>query len=114
MHKYQPVITIHKMSSEPANLLPVCTFEPKETEFIAVTAYQRYFSVVYSVEHMCNKCYFSENIIKLKVQHNPFAKGFREGSVRKRSLSNSPGSPPRSTLLTVCFLSFHSGAHFRI
>uniref|UniRef100_A0A915EI89 T-box domain-containing protein n=1 Tax=Ditylenchus dipsaci TaxID=166011 RepID=A0A915EI89_9BILA len=74
MHKYQPVISIYDMSSERKDLKPIYTFTPKETQFIAVTAYQ------------------SENIIKLKVQHNPFAKGFREGSVRKRSLSISPDS----------------------
>lgn len=75
MHKYQPIITIIKINEtlSSANASPVFTFVPKETQFIAVTAYQ------------------SERIIQLKVQHNPFAKGFREGSVRKRSLSISPG-----------------------
>ncbi|KAI1724661.1 t-box domain-containing protein [Ditylenchus destructor] len=89
MHKYQPVITIHKMFSDPAKLMPIFTFAPVETQFIAVTAYQ------------------SESIIKLKVQHNPFAKGFREGSIRKRSLSTSPDSevspPAKMSLQSTSF-----------
>lgn len=79
MHKYQPVINIHNISTK-----AVFTFAPLETQFIAVTAYQ------------------NENVIKLKVQHNPFAKGFREGSIRKRSLSASPG------LRLLFFLPFYN------
>jgi len=72
MHKYQPVIILQKVESDRSIVL--CTFEPPEARFIAVTAYQ------------------SGDVIKLKVKHNPFAKGFREGSNRKRSLSISPMS----------------------
>ncbi len=93
MHKYQPFITIYKVLvrsggsgvSEVLGSSCVYTFTPRETQFIAVTAYQ------------------SERIIQLKVQHNPFAKGFREGSVRKRSLSISPGwhNPLLNTFLLL-------------
>ncbi|XP_012272430.1 T-box transcription factor TBX6-like [Orussus abietinus] len=64
MHKYIPKIWIircddlnsmNNLSSQPA-----ASFYFNETEFIAVTAYQ------------------NENITKLKIDNNPFAKGFRE------------------------------------
>ncbi|CAH0753328.1 unnamed protein product [Bemisia tabaci] len=61
MHKYLPCIHIVKAS----NLLaipwsPTAVFSFKETEFTAVTAYQ------------------NDAITKLKIDNNPFAKGFRE------------------------------------
>lgn len=72
MHKYQPVVELYdyQLSS-----LPICSFSPEETQFVAVTAYQ------------------NQSIIDLKVQNNPFAKGFREGSggSRKRSPAESRG-----------------------
>lgn len=64
MHKYVPKIWIIRCSNAASlNELfsnPAASFIFKETEFIAVTAYQ------------------NENITKLKIDHNPFAKGFRE------------------------------------
>ncbi|ETN71428.1 T-box, partial [Necator americanus] len=42
-----------------------------ETEFVAVTAYQ------------------NSTITQLKIEHNPFAKGFRDGGERKRSTPES-------------------------
>ncbi|OXU26906.1 hypothetical protein TSAR_010074 [Trichomalopsis sarcophagae] len=63
MHKYVPRILIVRCD-EITNLQdlyknPSSVFTFKETEFIAVTAYQ------------------NENITKLKIDNNPFAKGFR-------------------------------------
>ncbi|KAL6447811.1 hypothetical protein ACFW04_000143 [Cataglyphis niger] len=64
MHKYLPTIWIIRCARA-TNLIdlfshPASSFAFKETEFIAVTAYQ------------------NENITKLKINNNPFAKGFRE------------------------------------
>ncbi|KXJ75643.1 hypothetical protein RP20_CCG011348 [Aedes albopictus] len=61
MHKYQPRIHIIK-TSDPSQIpwSPQSAFTFPETEFVAVTAYQ------------------NDRITKLKIDHNPFAKGFRE------------------------------------
>lgn len=75
MHKYQPVVHItrwHMDESGTNRQVPLTVIEPNYTEFIAVTAYQ------------------NQQIIDLKVRYNPFAKGFREGSARKRRASDSP------------------------
>ncbi|KAG8036084.1 hypothetical protein G9C98_004663, partial [Cotesia typhae] len=75
MHKYIPKIWII-LSSPNENMMnllsqPSLTFCFPETEFIAVTAYQ------------------NESITKLKIDYNPFAKGFREtGKSWKRKLEN--------------------------
>ncbi|KAH6934637.1 hypothetical protein HPB50_026254 [Hyalomma asiaticum] len=67
MHKYQP--RFHLVRANEIIQLPYSTFRTyvfKETEFIAVTAYQ------------------NEKITQLKIDNNPFAKGFREtGAARK-------------------------------
>ncbi|XP_054710081.1 T-box transcription factor TBX3-like [Uloborus diversus] len=67
MHKYQP--RFHLVRANDILKLPYSTFRTyvfKETEFIAVTAYQ------------------NEKITRLKIDHNPFAKGFRDsGAARK-------------------------------
>ncbi|XP_064612737.1 T-box transcription factor TBX2-A-like isoform X2 [Liolophura sinensis] len=67
MHKYQP--RFHLVRANDILRLPYSTFRTyvfKETEFIAVTAYQ------------------NEKITQLKIDHNPFAKGFRENGNGKR------------------------------
>lgn len=67
MHKYQPRFHIVKQSD--ILKLPWSEFKTfvfKETEFIAVTAYQ------------------NEKITQLKIDHNPFAKGFRDNGQGKR------------------------------
>jgi T-box protein 2 len=67
MHKYQP--RFHIVQTDDPRKLPwsECkTFVFKETEFIAVTAYQ------------------NEKITQLKIDHNPFAKGFRDNGQGKR------------------------------
>ncbi|XP_024940434.1 T-box protein 2 isoform X2 [Cephus cinctus] len=64
MHKYIPKIWVIRCDDATSlnNLYsqPASSFTFDETEFIAVTAYQ------------------NENITKLKIDNNPFAKGFRE------------------------------------
>jgi len=67
MHKYQP--RFHLVRANDLLKLPYSTFRTyvfKETEFIAVTAYQ------------------NEKITRLKIDNNPFAKGFRETGAGKR------------------------------
>ncbi|XP_074601520.1 uncharacterized protein LOC141855390 isoform X2 [Brevipalpus obovatus] len=78
MHKYQP--RFHLVRANDLAKLPYSTFRTylfKETEFIAVTAYQ------------------NEKITKLKIDNNPFAKGFRETgagrSSKKQIVMSSPG-----------------------
>ncbi|KAH0550246.1 hypothetical protein KQX54_018351 [Cotesia glomerata] len=67
MHKYQP--RFHLVRANDVLKLPYSTFRSyvfKETEFIAVTAYQ------------------NEKITQLKIDNNPFAKGFRDTGAGKR------------------------------
>uniref|UniRef100_A0A0N5A9H5 T-box domain-containing protein n=1 Tax=Syphacia muris TaxID=451379 RepID=A0A0N5A9H5_9BILA len=67
MHKYQPRLHIARCSD--ITQLPYSTFNTiifKETEFIAVTAYQ------------------NEKVTQLKIDNNPFAKGFRDAGAGKR------------------------------
>ncbi|RWS15010.1 T-box domain containing protein-like protein [Dinothrombium tinctorium] len=83
MHKYQP--RFHLVRANDLLKLPYSTFRTyvfKETEFIAVTAYQ------------------NEKITKLKIDNNPFAKGFRETgagrSSKKGLIAQNLSSPGRS------------------
>ncbi|VDK44744.1 unnamed protein product [Anisakis simplex] len=100
MHKYRPILHVYRISEavpysptsgvyQPMQnqLVPVAMVSDPVMDFIAVTAYQ------------------NQNIIKLKIEHNPFAKGFREGSERKRSLSNSPSE---MKLLELSVLNYSS------
>ncbi|GAB1604546.1 T-box transcription factor TBX2-like isoform X1 [Argonauta hians] len=67
MHKYQP--RFHLVRANDILKLPYSAFRTyvfKETEFIAVTAYQ------------------NEKITQLKIDNNPFAKGFRDNGSGKR------------------------------
>lgn len=79
MHKYQP--RFHLVRANDLLKLPYSTFRTfvfRETEFIAVTAYQ------------------NEKITKLKIDNNPFAKGFREtgaGRSSKKSVQSSCSTP---------------------
>jgi hypothetical protein len=72
MHKYIPRIHV----VEEGKSLSTFTFD--ETIFTAVTAYQ------------------NERITKLKIEYNPFAKGFRDGQNRKdyRVKRNSDEAAP--------------------
>ncbi|CAL9685787.1 unnamed protein product [Knipowitschia caucasica] len=72
MHKYQP--RFHIVRANSILKLPFCTFRTyifPETEFIAVTAYQ------------------NEMITQLKIDNNPFAKGFRETGNGRREKKNT-------------------------
>ncbi|XP_022667376.1 T-box transcription factor TBX6-like isoform X3 [Varroa destructor] len=67
MHKYQP--RFHLVRASDISKLPYAAFKTfvfRETEFIAVTAYQ------------------NEKITQLKIDNNPFAKGFRDTGAGKR------------------------------
>ncbi|KAM7358995.1 uncharacterized protein ACRADG_003761 isoform 2-T3 [Cochliomyia hominivorax] len=81
MHKYQPRIHVIR-TSDLAQIpwAPQQAFVFPETEFVAVTAYQ------------------NDRITKLKIDNNPFAKGFREtGQSRcKRKMSSSPTAEDQS------------------
>ena len=66
MHKYQP--RFHLVRASDILQLPYSTFRTyvfSETMFIAVTAYQ------------------NEKVTQLKIDHNPFAKGFRDTGAGK-------------------------------
>lgn len=66
MHKYQA--RLHIVKANDLQSLPWAnfnTFQFEETKFIAVTAYQ------------------NEKITQLKINNNPFAKGFRDCSHNK-------------------------------
>merc|ERR1711936_239842 len=74
MHKYQP--RFHLVRASDIMKLPYSTFRTyvfKETMFIAVTAYQ------------------NEKITQLKIDHNPFAKGFRDTGAGKSQKKKSMG-----------------------
>ncbi|XP_055531644.1 T-box transcription factor TBX6-like [Wyeomyia smithii] len=82
MHKYQP--RIHIIRTADPSQIPWAAqqaFVFPETEFVAVTAYQ------------------NDRITKLKIDNNPFAKGFREtGQSRcKRKLGSGGGGSNTST-----------------
>ncbi|XP_037543596.1 T-box transcription factor TBX2b [Nematolebias whitei] len=71
MHKYQP--RFHVVRANDIMKLPYSTFRTyvfPETEFVAVTAYQ------------------NEKITQLKIDNNPFAKGFRDAGNGKREKRN--------------------------
>lgn len=85
MHKYQPRFHVAKVSD--VYKLPWANFKTyvfKENEFIGVTAYQ------------------NEKVTKLKIDHNPFAKGFREdGAAGKRGFRQSDEDSHDSNPLTL-------------
>ncbi|XP_071967698.1 T-box transcription factor TBX21 [Engystomops pustulosus] len=60
LHKYQPRLHVTRMSDSGNPEPQAHTFTFPETQFIAVTAYQ------------------NAEITQLKIDHNPFAKGFRD------------------------------------
>uniref|UniRef100_A0A3B3UQI7 T-box-containing protein TBX6L-like n=1 Tax=Poecilia latipinna TaxID=48699 RepID=A0A3B3UQI7_9TELE len=75
MHRYYP--RFHVIQADSPHT--VCwgsfqTFSFPETVFTAVTAYQ------------------NPKITKLKIDHNPFAKGFREGGTHSHSLQRMPST----------------------
>ncbi|KAM9305768.1 T-box brain protein 1 [Gastrophryne carolinensis] len=91
LHKYQPRLHVVEVnedgtedSSQPGR---VQTFTFPETQFIAVTAYQ------------------NTDITQLKIDHNPFAKGFRDNydtiytGCDMDRLTPSPNDSPRSQIV---------------
>ncbi|XP_072311314.1 T-box-containing protein TBX6L-like [Eucyclogobius newberryi] len=76
MHRYYP--RFHVVQADSLYTVrwgPFQTFSFPETTFTAVTAYQ------------------NQKITKLKIDHNPFAKGFREGGTHSHKRCRSQGSP---------------------
>ena len=84
MHKYQP--RFHLVRANDILKLPYSTFRTyvfKETEFIAVTAYQNE-KVWYLVSsHCCTTNSVFWPVTQLKIDNNPFAKGFRDTGAGK-------------------------------
>ncbi|EQB77337.1 hypothetical protein CB1_000290024 [Camelus ferus] len=91
LHKYQPRLHVVEVNedgtedtSQPGR---VQTFTFPETQFIAVTAYQ------------------NTDITQLKIDHNPFAKGFRDNydtiytGCDMDRLTPSPNDSPRSQIV---------------
>ncbi|KAL2099092.1 hypothetical protein ACEWY4_005572 [Coilia grayii] len=79
MHRYLPRLHILP-ADKPTDVIDVdapdvMTFSFPQTEFFAVTAYQNL------------------SITQLKIDYNPFAKGFREDAANSRSLAPKLGSP---------------------
>ncbi|XP_023298521.2 T-box-containing protein TBX6L-like [Lucilia cuprina] len=83
MHKYQPRLHIIKTSDlSQLPWAPQQNYVFPETEFIAVTAYQ------------------NDRITKLKIDNNPFAKGFREtgqSKCKRKMMSSSSSSTSSSS-----------------
>ena len=93
MHKYQP--RFHVVKQNDIIKLPWSEFKTfvfKETEFIAVTAYQNEkvmiavaFSFSINTVVLIIRIFpFQSQITQLKIDHNPFAKGFRDNGQGKR------------------------------
>ncbi|KAM7380587.1 hypothetical protein PAMP_003874 [Pampus punctatissimus] len=100
LHKYQPRLHVVEVNedgtedtSQPGR---VQTFTFTETQFIAVTAYQ------------------NTDITQLKIDHNPFAKGFRDNYDTVYTgcdidrLTPSPGDSPRSQIVPGARYAMHS------
>ncbi|KAM3867926.1 T-box transcription factor 16 [Diretmus argenteus] len=85
MHRYHPrfhIIQADDLFSVRWSVFQTFTFP--ETSFTAVTAYQ------------------NTKITKLKIDHNPFAKGFRdEGTNAKRRANKNPVCPEKRTKTTI-------------
>lgn len=64
MHKYQPRLHVVQKTAMQQDIVWTYTFA--ETAFMAVTAYQ------------------NQQITQLKIESNPFAKGFRDSGLAKR------------------------------
>ncbi|XP_071092565.1 T-box transcription factor TBX6-like [Haliotis cracherodii] len=81
MHKYQPRLHVIEVGAcAPGEQKTLLTHSFPETQFISVTAYQ------------------NTDITQLKIDHNPFAKGFRDNydsSAMFRSTERTPSPPAR-------------------
>jgi hypothetical protein len=93
MHKYQP--RFHLVRANDLSKLPYSTFRTyvfKETEFIAVTAYQNEkvgsdcdIGQTFWERKLIVRTHCRIQITKLKIDNNPFAKGFRETGAGRTS-----------------------------
>ncbi|XP_077990589.1 uncharacterized protein LOC144444913 [Glandiceps talaboti] len=87
MHKYQPRIHVIEVSpNRPPDQRTLQTHSFPETQFFAVTAYQ------------------NTDITQLKIDHNPFAKGFRDNYDSFNRTVERFTPPPSSS-------SLHNGSH---
>ena len=85
MHKYQPRFHIARTDSiVDLGWCPFRTYIFKETEFIAVTAYQNEKVRIQNLKSIDHLLFFFVKITQLKIDHNPFAKGFRDNGQGKR------------------------------
>ncbi|KPP77730.1 T-box transcription factor TBX21-like [Scleropages formosus] len=86
LHKYQPRLHIVEVkedgTEDPFLASKAQTFVFPETQFIAVTAYQNadvsILNCTTSCSTSCSPAYLHRTITQLKIDHNPFAKGFRD------------------------------------
>ena len=76
MHKYRPVLRILRFNPVNNQFSQLMDKDIESAEFIAVTAYQ------------------NSEVTSVKIEQNPFAKGFREGG-RKRSASSQDSVPAK-------------------
>uniref|UniRef100_A0A8C4HPL4 T-box transcription factor 16 n=1 Tax=Dicentrarchus labrax TaxID=13489 RepID=A0A8C4HPL4_DICLA len=86
MHRYHPrfhIVQADDLFSVRWSVFQTFTFP--ETSFTAVTAYQ------------------NTKITKLKIDHNPFAKGFRDEGTNKKRRANKISLPPDDVLSVVSF-----------
>ena len=60
MHRYIPTVVVSRKDSKKESTI-IFTQELEECSFIGVTAYQ------------------NDQVTQLKIEHNPFAKAFRDG-----------------------------------
>ncbi|KAK2567137.1 T-box transcription factor TBX5-A [Acropora cervicornis] len=109
--KYQPRIHVVEETEEGVKV-SCATYVFPETAFIAVTTYQ------------------NEELIQMKIDHNPFAKGFRDKGTRRRyspyEQRESVPDSPQSSLTGICFVPSrsldrtaesshnHISSHFRL
>ncbi|KAJ1135469.1 hypothetical protein NDU88_001908 [Pleurodeles waltl] len=89
LHKYQPrlhitEVTDGELEEFPASKTQTFTFTFPETQFVAVTAYQ------------------NADITQLKIDHNPFAKGFRDNFDSMYSMAEGDRHTPSPPDATGC------------
>ncbi|VDP03587.1 unnamed protein product [Soboliphyme baturini] len=93
MHKYQPVLLVVRLHEfYPGNgtsqLVAKGVFQ--DSSFYAVTAYQ------------------NEKVIQLKINNNPFAKGFRETGKHEKNKADSPIHSTPSTFSKKAFMALRN------
>ncbi|XP_077171125.1 T-box transcription factor TBX21 isoform X2 [Paroedura picta] len=96
LHKYQPRlhVTEAKEGEVDEGHASLCTFTFPETQFIAVTAYQ------------------NADITQLKIDHNPFAKGFRDNFDSMYNTTEGDRTTPSPPSAGSC-QQLLAGSHFQ-